>query len=202
METKIVGFDAEELIEAIRKRKVVAFPTETVYGLGVIADFPYAYENLVEIKKRRPDKPFTLMLSSAEEIGKYAVIDEKTKRIIDEFMPGEITLLLPPKEGVASWIRLDSPYIGVRVSGSREVSRMIARVGAPMLVTSANLSGEKTCADFESTEAVFSGKVPFIVKGETFSRLPSTIVIAESKLTLVRQGSIPFEEIEKVWRTD
>lgn len=92
METKIVGFDAEELIEAIRKRKVVAFPTETVYGLGVIADSPRAYENLVEVKKRRPDKPFTLMLSSAEEIGKYAVIDEKTKRIIDEFMPGEITL--------------------------------------------------------------------------------------------------------------
>lgn len=79
METKIVGFDAEELIEAIRKRKVVAFPTETVYGLGVIADSPYAYENLVEIKKRRPDKPFTLMLSSVEEIGKYAVIDEKRK---------------------------------------------------------------------------------------------------------------------------
>ena len=103
METKIVGFDAEELIEAIRKRKVVAFPTETVYGLGVIADSPCAYENLVEVKKRRPDKPFTLMLSSAEEIGKYAVIDEKTKRIIDEFMPGEITLLLPPKEDVASW---------------------------------------------------------------------------------------------------
>lgn len=200
METKIVGFSSEELIVTIRKGKVVAFPTETVYGLGVVANSQRAFESLIEVKKRRPDKPFTLMLSSPEEIGEYAVVDEKARRIIDGFMPGEITLLLPPKSGIAPWIRLDSPYIGVRVSGSEEVSAMIARVGTPMLVTSANVSGEKTCADFESTSEVFSGKIPIIVKGETASRLPSTIVIVDDKLTLVRQGTISFEEIEKTWR--
>lgn len=199
MKTKVGKFQDQELIQEIKNGNVVAFPTETVYGLGVISNSKEAFERLVETKKRRPDKPFTLMLSKKEDIEKYAKISKKTKRVIDKFMPGEITILVPPKEHLDSWITLNSKYIGIRISGMNEVSLMIDQVGFPMLVTSANISGEETLNSFEGAYRVFNGKISYLVNGETSSKLPSTIVICDENIELVRLGSISFEEIKKVW---
>ncbi len=199
MKTRIGKFQDQELIQEIKNSNVVAFPTETVYGLGVISNSKEAFERLVETKKRRPDKPFTLMLSKKEDIEKYAKISLNTKRVIEHFMPGEITILVPPREHLDSWITLNSKYIGIRISGMKEVSQLIDQVGFPLLVTSANISGEKTLNSFEETYRVFNGKINYIVNGETSSKLPSTIVICDENIELVRLGSISFEEIKNVW---
>lgn len=199
MKTRVGKFQDQELIQEIKNSNVVAFPTETVYGLGVISNSKEAFEHLVETKKRRPDKPFTLMLSKKEDIEKYAKISLNTKRVIEHFMPGEITILVPPREHLDSWITLNSKYIGIRISGMKEVSQLIDQVGFPLLVTSANISGEKTLNSFEETYHVFNGKISYIVNGETSSKLPSTIVICDENIELVRLGSISFEEIKNVW---
>lgn len=199
MKTRVGKFQDQELIQEIKNSNVVAFPTETVYGLGVISNSKEAFEHLVETKKRRPDKPFTLMLSKKEDIEKYAKISLNTKRVIEHFMPGEITILVPPREHLDSWITLNSKYIGIRISGMKEVSQLIDQVGFPLLVTSANISGEKTLNSFEETYRVFNGKISYIVNGKTSSKLPSTIVICDENIELVRLGSISFEEIKNVW---
>lgn len=199
MKTRVGKFQDQELIQEIKNSNVVAFPTETVYGLGVISNSKEAFERLVETKKRRPDKPFTLMLSKKEDIEKYAKISLNTKRVIEHFMPGEITILVPPREHLDSWITLNSKYIGIRISGMKEVSQLIDQVGFPLLVTSANISGEKTLNSFEETYRVFNGKISYIVNGKTSSKLPSTIVICDENIELVRLGSISFEEIKNVW---
>lgn len=199
MKTRVGKFQDQELIQEIKNSNVVAFPTETVYGLGVISNSKEAFERLVETKKRRPDKPFTLMLSKKEDIEKYAKISLNTKRVIEHFMPGEITILVPPREHLDSWITLNSKYIGIRISGMKEVSKLIDQVGFPLLVTSANISGEKTLNSFEETYRVFNGKISYIVNGKTSSKLPSTIVICDENIELVRLGSISFEEIKNVW---
>lgn len=199
MKTTVCDFSSKELIKSIREGNVVAFPTETVYGIGVIYDSLEAFNNLVEAKRRSPDKPFTLMLSSKNQVEEFAILNQKAKKVVNHFMPGEITILVKYHDNLFPWVHLNSKYIGIRVSGKKEVCDLIHKVGKPMLVTSANISGEKTCVDFDSTYQVFEGKIPFIVKGETSSCLPSTIVICDENLTLVRQGSISFEDIKKVW---
>jgi L-threonylcarbamoyladenylate synthase len=199
MNTKIVDFKSNELIESIRKGEVDAFPTETVYGLGCIASKEEAFEAMVSVKNRRPDKPFTLMLSSPNEVEKYAEVNEKTNKLIKKYMPGEITLLLKPKAHLPHWVTLNSKYLGVRVAGKEEVCDLIARVGEPMLVTSANISGQASNADFKGTFEVFNNKIPYIVDGETKSAVPSTIVICDDEISLVREGTIKFEEIKKTW---
>ena len=93
METKVVNFNDSKLIKAISSKEVVCFPTETVYGLGVIYSSEEAFNKLVNVKKRNPDKPFTMMLSSPCDIDQYANINDKTKKIISKYMPGEITIL-------------------------------------------------------------------------------------------------------------
>lgn len=199
MKTKVVEFDSLELIESITTNHVVCFPTETVYGMGVIYDSLDAFNELVRVKERTPDKPFTLMLDNPSLIKDYACVNVKIEKLISKYMPGEITLLLKPKEDIYSWVKLDSKYIGIRVSGKKEVCSLIKNVGKPMLVTSANISGNKVCEDFNDTYEVFNGKVPYIVKGITYSNTPSTIVICDDDLVLVREGKIKFEEIKKVW---
>ena len=201
METKIVDFNSLELIHSIRNKEVACFPTETVYGLGVVFSSKEAFDSLVEVKERRPDKPFTLMVSKKEDIEKYSYINNKTKKVIEEFMPGEITILVKPKENLFPWVTLNSKYIGIRISGKKEVCQLIDKVGEPLLVTSANISSYPASTNFDEAYRVFRGKVPYIVKGETSSSIPSTIVICDEELMLVRQGNIPFEKIKKVWES-
>lgn len=199
MKTEILDFKDERLITLIQKGEVVSFPTETVYGLGVIYDNEASFEKMIEVKKRRPDKPFTLMLSSPQEIDKYAIINEKTRRVVEKFMPGEITILVKPKEDLYPWVRLNSKYIGIRVSGSKKVCDMIERVGKPMLVTSANISSFPCATNFQDSYRTFNQLIKAIVDGPTSSSTPSTIVICDEELSLVRLGSIKFEDIQKVW---
>ena len=177
----------------------MCFPTETVYGLGVIYSSEEAFNKLVNVKKRNPDKPFTLMLSSPCDIDQYANINDRTKKIISKYMPGEITILVRPKEGLYPWVTLNSKYIGIRVSGKEEVCQLIAKVKEPLLVSSANISTFDVVKDFKEAYEVFNGKVPYIVEGEVNSNLASTIVICDEELTLIREGKIKFEEIKKVW---
>ena len=202
MKTIVTKFKDEKIYPSIRENLVVAFPTETVYGLGVIYNSKEAFDNLVSVKKRNPDKPFTLMLGNKDEIEKYATFSQKTKKIIEKFMPGEITLLLKPKKDLYSWVTLGSEYIGIRVPGSKDVCDLINEVGEPMLVTSANISSEPVCKDFDEVYNVFNNKVSIIVKGEVLSKVPSTIVICDEELILVREGGIPFNKIKEIWEKE
>ena len=199
METKHTKFNDEEIKEKILSSEVIAFPTETVYGVGVIYDDEEAFERLVKAKERRPDKPFTLMLGNTKDIEKYAYVNEKIKKLINKYMPGEITLLLKPKEGLYPWVTLNSAYIGIRVPDYREVCEMINSLGKPMLVTSANMSGEPVCKNYKEVCEVFDKRISLIVDGKTRSSKPSTIVICDDEIKLIREGNISFEEIKNVW---
>ena len=199
MKTIVTKFKDERIKQAILNDQVVAFPTETVYGLGVIYNSFTAFNKLIETKNRRPDKPFTLMLGRKEDIERYAILNEKTKQIIKKYLPGELTLLLKPKVDLFPWVTMRSKYIGIRVPNSNEVCQMINSVGMPMLVSSANMSNEPVCKNFEEVYNVFNNKVAIIVEGKTKSNVPSTIIICDDELELVREGSLPFELIKQVW---
>ena len=85
---------------ALNNHQVIAFPTETVFGLGVYYDDEEAYHLLNRIKRRREDTPYTLMLSDIKDINKYAYIEDNVLKALSKFIPGPITLLLKCKENV------------------------------------------------------------------------------------------------------
>ena len=101
--------------EVLDNSGVISFPTETVMGLGIYFNDLKAYERLNEIKNRPSDKPYSMMLSNKNEISKYAYVDETAQKIIDRFMPGEITILLKAKDVVPSHVTHNTGIIGVRV---------------------------------------------------------------------------------------
>ena len=96
---KIVTFNEKEILKnQLNNDKVIAFPTETVFGLGANSFSNVAFNNLVKVKERSPDKPFTLMCYSIDQIKDIVDINDIAKKIIEKFMPGSITLLLKAKE--------------------------------------------------------------------------------------------------------
>lgn len=200
METKVFNQNELHLLANIaQKGGIIAFPTETVYGLGVIYDSNEAFKNLVKVKDRQADKPFTLMLAFTRDIANYAEVDEKTNAIIDAFLPGELTLILEVKKGLPEHVTLGSKYIGIRVSADYNVANLISLVGKPLLVPSANKRNEKPALTTDEVMEIFNGEIDGILKGNTSSHIPSTIVKLSDKIELIREGSIPFIEIKNVW---
>ena len=128
--------------KALEESKVIAFPTETVMGLGVFYDDYRAYQLLNKIKGRPEDKPYTLMLEDKSEISKYAYVSSRDQKIIDAFMPGAITVLLKSKDNVPSYVTHGTGIIGIRVPDLELVQELIRYCKKPLLVPSANKSGE------------------------------------------------------------
>lgn len=201
MKTQILTAEQIDIAsDLLKKGEVIGFPTETVYGLGVIYDNALAFSRLVEAKRRPENKPFTLMCGCLEDIKKVAKVDSRVEKIIERFMPGAITLLLLKKDHLPEWVTLNSPYVGVRISAHPFVLSLIKKVQEPLLVPSANLAGEPPLSTFIEVKQVFDGKIAALIHEDSGGQIPSTIVkINGSQIECVREGAIPFQEIKQVW---
>ena len=197
METKILERnDIAEAASILKSGEVIAFPTETVYGLGAIAN-GVSFEKLVKIKGRPEGKPFTLMISNFSSIAPYVEFDAKAIALMHRFMPGEITVLLPAKKGIPDWVNHGSEYVGIRMPNSQVILDLIDKVGSPLLVPSANKSGEPALTTFEAVFATFNKEIAAILKGECVSNKPSTIIkIDKGNISLIREGNLRFSQIK------
>lgn len=184
--------------ETLLNHGVIAFPTETVCGLGIAYDDVIAFEKLNKIKGKRENKPYTLMLANKEEISKYAYIDEVSKILIDNFMPGDITLLLKAKEDLPDYVTANSGIVGIRVSSFDLVMDIISTFSKPLLVPSLNRSNEPPYISIEEAKKEFKEEIDLYIEGNALGKKPSTIVKCYDKIEIVRSGDIKEEEIFKV----
>lgn len=181
---------------------VIAFPTETVMGLGVYFDDHKAYELLNQIKRRPEDKPYTLMLGDINDIEKYAFVTDRDRRIINAFMPGPVTLLLKSKN-VPDYVTHNAGVIGVRVPNMPLVQELIKYCGKPLLVPSANKSGEKPALTSLEVREVFKDELGYIFEEDSLAQKPSTIIdLTSEQVKILREGPISIEDINKVLKGD
>ena len=126
--------EIRKIKKALNKHGIIAFPTETVMGLGVFYDDFEAYEKLNKVKQRREDKPYTMMLGDPKKITKYADVDHNARKLISAFMPGSVTLLLHAKENVPSYVTHGTGVVGVRVPSLVDILDMLNQLGKPLLL--------------------------------------------------------------------
>ena len=180
--------------------EVAAFPTDTVYGLGVVYDELEALKRLKLSKGRPEEKPIPMMIGSKEQLEHVAFTNEKVERLIEAFMPGGFTIILKKKACVNDEVTNGFDTIALRMPDDAFILEMIRRIGKPLLVTSANLSGQPTGVYFDDVKKDFDGRIDMIVKGECKGSVSSTIVDATGdELKIVRQGPIDQEDIIKEW---
>lgn len=193
---------AAELKEAayhLLNHGVVAFPTETVMGLGVVYDDEFAYNRLNIIKRRPEDKPYALMLHDVDQITMFAYLDDTAKKIAKAFLPGPLTILVRAKKNVPVWVTHNTGIVGIRVTSDPTTSTLLSYAGKPLLAPSANRSGETPCMSSDEVKEIFQDELDFIVEGKCDGGTPSTIIdLTGETYKILRIGSITPEMIEAV----
>lgn len=193
---KTIRFEKEDIdavVELLKEGNVVAFPTDTVYGLAVVYENEDALEALKESKGRPENKPIPTMVSSLQQIEEIAKVDDRVRRLADAFMPGAFTIILKKKESLPAYITNGFDTIGIRMPDDAFVLELIEKCGKPLLVTSANLSGEETGITDEQVLSQLDGRIDAIVMGEAKGKVASTIVdLSKEEPVIIRSG--PIEE--------
>lgn len=190
--------EIDEIAQILKNDGVVAVPTDTVYGLCAGMNSKKARENLIKIKNRPENKNFPIMCANLEQIKKLAQVSEKTEKIIKSFMPGPITLIFLKTANVPEFVNKGSNEIGIRMATSKVLEELILKIGEPIFMTSANLSGEPVCKTIEEIQAKFKN-IDGVLEGKVSYGQASTIVDCTAGETkLIREGPISIEEILKV----
>lgn len=190
----------KDVAKIINDGKVVVFPTETVYGIGVNGLEVDAIEKLYKIKGRDYNKPISLLVSSYEMIESVAnIVSPMEKRIIENFFPGPITLVLDKKDVVPDILTAGTNTVGIRMPDSEFCLRLIDYVGKPIATSSANISGRESGVDIENIYAQFGDMVDLYVDNdEERSDISSTVVrVVGEELVILRSGMISKEDIMK-----
>ena len=193
--------NVKSAVKVLQNEEILALPTETVYGVAVVYDSKKAFDKLVATKQRAPEKPFALACGKVADSFAYIEADEASKRVMETFLPGELTVLVNAKKNLPWHVTLGTNVIGIRIPAYPYITELLTELGKPVLLTSANISGQPTSRSYDEVLSYFDHKIGGIVKGECTSKVASTIVnlSVPGKITLVREGSIPFDKIKQVW---
>ena len=197
------NFDAilDEAAAIIRSGGTVAFPTETVYGLGADGLNPGAVRKIFEAKERPPGNPLSLLVHSREDLEKVARnIPEKAFRLMDAFWPGPLTIVLEKNDTVPGITSGNLPSIGVRMPDHIIPLELIKRAGTPLAAPSANLSGKPSPSLAAHVVADLTGRIDAIIDGgEAAIGLESTVIdMTVEPPVVLRPGAVGIEELEKV----
>lgn len=180
--------------EALKEGKLVGFPTETVYGVGAIYNDINAYKALNALKRRSPDKPYTLMLYSVNDINKYAYVDEKIMKFLSKEMPGEITVILKAKK-LPNHIMNNASTIGIRIPKCDITLELLKEVGIPLLVPSLNRSGDTPLSNPNDIKKEFDNELEYLLLGEIKDNVPSTVISLCDNIKVIREGKVPSKKL-------
>ena len=192
---KISSDNYSKIIKSLKEGKVVALPTETVFGLAVSLNSASGLEKLIYLKRRdlNSGKIFTLVPESKDAIETYALLGKRAKELIVKYVPGELTLILNKNPDFSHPYFNNFNTIGIRIPKTPLFSRLLPETG-PLLLTSANRRGETPTNSSAEVEAALP-KVDLIVEGKSGGNPPSTIVDLTKKFPkIVREGKIKHEK--------
>lgn len=190
--------NSKKAVSLLKQEEIVSFPTDTVFGIGVIYNSAVAVNKMKFAKGRDASKPFPLMVADVEQMSEVAYLTDRERRIASKFMPGALTLVLNKKDTVDDSFVNGFKTIAIRIPDDRFVLKLLREAG-PMFVTSANMSGEPAANTHEEVLAQLDGRIAAVVKGEAKSHVASTIIdCTGSELKCLREGTISFEEIREI----
>ena len=206
--TQIIKIDSQKLdfykndikitAEIIKSGGLVAFPTETVYGLGGDATNPMAAKKIYAAKGRPSDNPLIIHISSPEQAEGYAYTGELYYKLAQRFMPGPLTVVMTARESVPLETRGGLSTVAVRCPSNPIARSLIELSGVPIAAPSANLSGSPSPTTAQHVIDDLSGRIEAIIDGgDSAFGVESTIVKIEDDgtLTLLRPGSITVDEL-------
>lgn len=188
----------EQAVEALRRGEVVAFPTDTVYGLGAHAFQPAAVARLYAVKERPARLPVPLLLPDPGVLPDVCIdIPSLVWQLAGRFWPGALSLVLRRASGVPDAVTAGGPTVAVRVPDHHLVRELCRQLGAPLAATSANRHGQPPPVTAGAVEAALAGRIPLILDGGPCSGgVASTVLdLTVSPPVILRPGPVTTEQL-------
>ena len=203
MRTEILHPTQENLLRAaelIKRGELVAFPTETVYGLGADGLNIEACRKIFAAKGRPSEKPLSLHVSSLEMVERVAKISSAAEKLFAAFCPGALTIILPKNKIVSDFVTGGRSSVGIRFPANDVALSLIKFSGVPIAAPSANLSGKNPPKTAQEVFDNLSGRVEIILDGgQCAFGISSTIIdLTTAEPKILRHGAIPSEKILEV----
>ena len=210
MKTDYLKFDPNQtsldaflapVVQALNEGKPVALPTETVYGVASLMLSKRGVESLFDLKGRRRDKPMAVLVSTLAQVELLCIdIPPLFYKLAKIFLPGPLTLILKAKQGLSPLLTLKGS-IAIRLSSNRVAARLVELAGAPLTLTSANLSGQGSLSDGLSVYQALKGRIETVIDdGQSHHGLESTILslVDPERPMLIREGVVSRGDLELV----
>ncbi len=200
MKTEIIpASEIQTALEILRSGGIVAFPTDTVYGLGAPAFNNDAIESIYTAKQRPIEKAIPILIGDLDDLDKVADdIPNMALRFASRFWPGPLTCIVPKKQTLPLAVSATST-VAVRIPDHPD-ARALLRAAGPMAVTSANISGQPSPTTADEVYEQLNGRIPLILDGgKTPGGVPSTLVDCTGEMPIIlREGPITLDELMAV----
>lgn len=194
----LVGASLSLAVSLLRQGEIVAFPTETYYGLAVDPDCASAVEKLFMVKNRQEHKPLLLLIEKKEQLDNIVRdVPPAYWPLMKKYWPGPLTLVFQAKANVNLKVTGNTGTVGVRISPHPVAQELVRLMGKPITATSANISGQPPARSAQEVVEMLGNKIAYIVDGgQAAAGLCSTIVgVHNSQLSLIRRGQIDLPEL-------
>lgn len=186
----------DRTVAALAAGAAVILPTDTVYGLAVLATFPGAAAAVFALKQRPRGVPLAVLIASRAQAKELAApLPDLAVRLAERWWPGPLTLVVPRRPGLDVDLGGDPATVGLRCPDQAFV-RAVAAGAGPVATTSANRHGSPTPVSASQAAAALAGPVALVVDGGTCDGVPSTVVdCTGTELRVLRQGAIPYSAL-------
>ncbi|MEM2093938.1 MAG: L-threonylcarbamoyladenylate synthase [Candidatus Bathyarchaeia archaeon] len=184
--------------EVVSRGGVIVYPTDTVYGLGADALDAHAVLKVFQVKRRPLELPLPVAVDGHQMAERLAVVTKDARRLMDNFWPGPLTIVLYKKDIVPDVVTGGKSKVAVRAPNHQIPLRIIVRTGLPLTSTSANIHRKPSIMSAQEARAQLEG-VDLIIDGGRATGIPSTVIdMTQETPRILRQGSISTEDIVRV----
>jgi L-threonylcarbamoyladenylate synthase len=196
--------DIEKAVEFLSRGEVIAYPTETIYGLGADVLNRKAVKKIYDLKARDYGLPISILVADIAMLREYVKeVPDRALPLMHKFWPGALTILLPASEKIPRGLVTNTGRVGVRISSHPIASALVEKFGKPITTTSANLSGFPPSLSVKHIQKYFGDKIPCIIDGgECEPTRGSTVVdVGEETMRIIRAGTIPAEDVIRCFQS-
>jgi tRNA threonylcarbamoyl adenosine modification protein (Sua5/YciO/YrdC/YwlC family) len=180
----------KRVVECLKQGGVIAYPTDTIYGLGCDIFNKKGVKKIYQIKQRDPRKPFAFICADLSDVSNYAQVSNFAFKIMKRYLPGPYTFVLEASRVVPDLLTTRQKTVGIRIPDNAIALSIVRELGHPIVTTSVNMSGEESHCDPAVIEQQVGKQLDLVVDGGNLLGEQSTVIsLIDDKVEILRQGS-------------
>lgn len=187
------------VVDALKQGGVIAYPTDTIYGIGCDIFNRKGVKKIYQIKQRDPRKPFSFICADLSEVANYAQVSNAAFKIMKRYLPGPYTFVLEASRMVPDLLTTKQKTVGIRIPDNQIALQIVRELGHPLVTTSVNISGEDSYSDPVEIQQKLGKLLDMVVDGGSLSGDPSTVIsLIDDKIEVLRKGVGDISWIQQV----